>query len=93
MSPKKSGEPKEVKGQCILQREKSNIIIQWTEEMKMSISLLCGVAGNFLNTNTRHEYPISREEYYLPVLSAQSPSKLKVKACQRKIPCICIIVL
>ena len=68
MPPKKTGEPKEVEGQCILKLGKSNNIIQWTEEMKISISLLYGVAGNFLTTNVRHEYPIPREEDYLPVI-------------------------
>jgi hypothetical protein len=38
--------------------------------MKTSISLLYGVAGNFLANNIRHEYPIPREEDYLPVLPA-----------------------
>jgi hypothetical protein len=38
--------------------------------MKTSISLLYGVAGNFLTTNVRHEYPIPREEDYIPVLPA-----------------------
>jgi hypothetical protein len=45
-------------------------IIQWTDEMKTSISLLYGVAGNFLTTNVRHEYPNPREEDYIPVLPA-----------------------
>jgi hypothetical protein len=36
--------------------------------MKISISLLYGVAGNFLTMNVRREYPIPREEYYIPVL-------------------------
>jgi hypothetical protein len=36
--------------------------------MKISISLLYGVAGNFLTANVRHEYPIPREEDYLPVI-------------------------
>jgi hypothetical protein len=70
MPPKKTGEPKEVEGQCILQLGRSNNIIQWTEDMKTSISLLYGVAGNFFMTNVRHEYPIPREEDYLPVLPA-----------------------
>jgi hypothetical protein len=43
--------------------------------MKISISLLYGVAGNFLTTNTRHEYPIPREEDYIPVLPAPEEGK------------------
>jgi hypothetical protein len=70
MPPKKTGEPKEVEGQCILKLGRSNNIRQWTEEMKTSISLLYRVAGNFLTMNVRHEYPIPREEDYLPVLPA-----------------------
>jgi hypothetical protein len=37
--------------------------------MKILISLLYGVAGKFLTTNVRLEYPIPREEDYLPVLT------------------------
>jgi hypothetical protein len=70
MPPKKTGEPKEAEGQYILKLGKSNNIIQWTDETKTSINLLYGVAGNFLTTNVRHEYPIPREEDYIPVLPA-----------------------
>jgi hypothetical protein len=51
MPPNKTVEPKEAPGQCILKLGKSNNIIQWTEEMKTSISMLYGVAGNFLCHN------------------------------------------
>jgi hypothetical protein len=97
MPPKKTGEPKEVEGQCILQLGRSNNIIQWTEDMKTSISQLYGVAGNFLTTNVRHEYPIPREEDYLPVLPAPEEgqpaipplpaalvTKLREFACERR---------
>jgi hypothetical protein len=70
MPPKKTGEAQEAEGQCILKLGKSNNIIQWTDEMKTSISLFYGVAGNFLTTNVRHEYSIPLEEDYIPVLPA-----------------------
>jgi hypothetical protein len=37
--------------------------------MKTSISMLYGVAGNFLTTNVQDEYPIPREEDYVPAIS------------------------
>jgi hypothetical protein len=71
MPSEMTGEPKEAKRPRILKLGKANNIIQWTEEMKTSISILCGGAGNFLTTNVRHGSTIPREEGYLPVIQKE----------------------
>jgi hypothetical protein len=74
MPSEMTGEPKEAKRPRILKLGKANNIIQWTEEMKTSISILCGGAGNFLTTNVRHGSTIPREEGYLPVIQPALPA-------------------